>query len=173
MARGFGSLETGMTGLTLGGDEQTVVQYAPKRYGKMGVPVDLLVNFFKIDINPQTPNYFHYNIEILKNEGSVQSAPSKGKGRKAAAQASQQPQQPKKDTTPKSKKMPKKVHDQVFAEMLKKHKNVFNCPYPPVFDGEKNFYSTTQFNVSASGWTGQVTVKVSEIRSLTDFAPIH
>lgn len=180
MAKSFGSLEVAMSDLGLGGDKLEAVKFAPKRAGTMGQPVDLFVNFFKIDISPQTPNYFHYNIEILKDDGSVQpttSAPvqAKGKGRKAAqAQKMQQQQpqassqQPKKDTTPKSKKMPKRVHEEVFAQLLKQHQTVFNCPYPPVFDGEKNFYSTTRFNVGANGWSGRVTVKVSAVHLVID-----
>lgn len=173
MARSYGALgmdplDQGFSSMSLGGDQLAPIKYAPKKYGSRGNPVDLLVNFFKIDLNPQTPNYFHYNIEILKDDGSISvssDAPAaKGKGgRKRAAQQQQQQeqQQPqkKKDDTPKSKKMPKKLHDQIFAEMLTRYKSIFNCPFPPVFDGEKNFYSITKFAIPNNSWSGKVTIK--------------
>ena len=115
--------------------------------------MELFTNYFKIEINSPV-NYFHYNIEIFGEDAAA--AASTGKGRKGKAA------QPKKDATPKSKKTPKRLNDEVFREVFKKYKDVFQCRILPVFDGEKNFYSTTQFRLTNGNWTGVVQVKDKE-----------
>lgn len=121
------------------------------RYGKLGNKTRLKVNFFEIKLSQSTPNYFHYNIEILKSDSDT---PSSSKGRKGGKQ------QPKKDSTPKSKKTPKRLNDEIFRQVFKNYNSIFQCSILPVFDGEKNFYSLNQFNLPNGGnWSGEVTVK--------------
>ena len=160
MSRGFGSLDApsasvgleSFSDLSVGGDKQVV--FAKKKYGTMGRPCELFVNFFKIQLNKSTPNYFHYNIEILKEEEA--KAGGGGGGRKAA-------NQPKKDSTPKSKKSPKRLNDDIFREVFRKFPQVFQInKVLPVFDGEKNFYSVARFNLQNSQWSGVVSVKDKE-----------
>lgn len=77
----------------------------------------LQANFFKIELNKNTPNYFHYNIDIKKAEDKKNA--------------------PRKDATPKSKKTPKHLNNLIFAELFRKNKSVFQTSILPAFDGEK------------------------------------
>jgi len=163
MSKGFGSLEPsgpstssfgsfGSFGDTLGLQnleisENPKYEFAKKKYGKIGKPTRLKVNFFDIKFRNNI-SYFHYNIEIIKEENQV----SKGKKRSKS--------EAKKDSTPKSKKTPKRLNDEIFKEVFNKNEKVFQTnKVLPVFDGEKNFYSRSQFNLPNSSWSGVVTVK--------------
>ena len=132
------SLVPSLSNLSISGDQkEDEIKFAPKQYGKEGTAVKLKSNFFKIDLKKNSPNYFHYNIEFIENGN--------------------QPQQAKKDSTPKSKKSPKRLHNLIFSALFKKYQNVFQVEYLPVFDGEKNFYSISKFNFSGV-FTGDVEV---------------
>lgn len=124
-----------------GGD--AVSQFPAKKYGKIGRPVKLKANVFKITLN-KPPPHFHYNIEIVNDEPA------------AAATAAQQQQ---KSTVPKSKRTRKELNDLVFAGLFKQHSAIFTATFLPVFDGEKNFYSTNQMAIPNNSWSGLVEVQ--------------
>jgi len=144
----FGSLQpfssTSFKDLSIDDDSTSLnkFKFALKKYGKMGKPTQLYVNFFKIDLSKEV-NYFHYNIEIISDGQSSGKSAQQG---------------PKKDSTPKSKKTPKRLNDEVFRAIFAQHRNVFQCNVLPVFDGNKNFYSTTQFRLPNGQWSGIITV---------------
>lgn len=188
-------------------DSEGNSKFAVKSYGTKGKEIKVKANFFKITLN-NSPNYYHYNIEIvpegaasqsdasLASESSrvasvpaqspstsqasaAQSGKSKGKGRKAAAakragvdpsasdpvvsspavsagdsasgpstsspstsspSASSPPaKQPAPASvptkTPKSKRVPKQLHNDIFSAVFHSFPT-FKCNYLPVFDGE-------------------------------------
>lgn len=56
-----------------------------------------------------------------------------------------------------SKKLPDKICDQIFQELLNQYP-VFKGNFSPVFDCQKNFYSLTKFNLDNNRWFGLVNI---------------
>ena len=131
-----------LSSLSIAGDQQKRIRFATKKYGKGNKEVELFVNFFKINLNPSTTPYFHYNIEITENYTSLINGANK-------------------PANARPRRIPKQVNDKVFIEIFKRFKK-FQTDCLPAFDGSKNFYSKTKFDLENGKWSGAIAIKENE-----------
>ena len=110
-------------------------QYAPKRYGTLGRKVELITNYFRMSVRPMI--VYHYNIEIIPMDTREGGDDAK--------------------KVVKRKRIPKEINVIVFDELISTNRNVFKTE--PVFDGEKNIYSTSslEFTTYEKNFQVQIT----------------